>query len=305
MIAEKKKILKAWWPSFLFVGVLAVLVAMFILGGTGKVLSWYLALCLPLLGLCYLVGVTIKLVWTRRVSLSLTISILIGIAALTPITWLPMLRIWPMAFPMNTEITEPKLSIRVPTNQTMLVSNGGNDPAKNVHVFLPPQRWAYDLLIEPHPYNSKVLTEYGCYGVPVVAPISGKVILITNDVADSVPGVVDVTANAYGNHIVVEPEQGGFLFIAHLQPGSIPLQEGSNVIEGQVIGRCGNSGNTTAPHVHVHYQAQDPRKVALLAQGLPLFFRDNEGPAMPNGGQRLEDDEIIYLGDEIKHLSAN
>jgi len=278
---------------------------MFAMGGTVRILSWYLTLCLPVLGLCYLLGGIIRLAWTLRVSLPLAVTINLGLVAMIPVTWLPMLQIWPMAFPIDIETTAPRLFIRVPTNETMRVSNGGNDPGRNVHVFLPPQRWAYDLLIAPHPAAGAELTDFGCYGVPVVAPVSGEVVEVTDGVADSMPGVVDVTANAYGNHVVIRPEQGGFLFVAHLQPGSISVEKGSDVEEGEVIGRCGNSGNTTGPHVHVHYQAQDPAKAGLLAQGLPLFFRDHAGPEMPNGGQRVEQDRTVYFGDEITHLSSN
>jgi hypothetical protein len=62
---------------------------------------------------------------------------------------------------------------------------------------------------------------------------------------------------------------------------------GQRVEEGQEIGQCGNSGNTSEPHIHIHHQRQDPPVVPLnFAEGLPLFFRDHDGAAMPEGGIR-------------------
>ncbi len=38
---------------------------------------------------------------------------------------------------------------------------------------------------------------------------------------------------------------------AHLQPGSIQVQKGEEVSEAQLIGKCGNSGNSSEPHLHL------------------------------------------------------
>lgn len=39
--------------------------------------------------------------------------------------------------------------------------------------------------------------------------------------------------------------------------------------EGQVIGRCGNSGHSTEPHLHFHVQGHPS---FYLAAGLPVRF---------------------------------
>lgn len=59
-----------------------------------------------------------------------------------------------------------------------------------------------------------------------------------------------------GNHVVLAiAESGPFILLAHLRAGSIQVAVGDEVEEGEVIGECGNSGNSTQPHVHL--QATD------------------------------------------------
>ncbi len=45
---------------------------------------------------------------------------------------------------------------------------------------------------------------------------------------------------------------GVYAFYAHLPPGGATVKVGDKVTRGQVIGRVGNSGNTTEPHLHFH-----------------------------------------------------
>ena len=51
-------------------------------------------------------------------------------------------------------------------------------------------------------------------------------------------------ADALGN--------GFFAFYGHLQKGSVTVNRGERVKRGQVLGRLGNSGNSSAPHLHFH-----------------------------------------------------
>jgi murein DD-endopeptidase MepM/ murein hydrolase activator NlpD len=93
------------------------------------------------------------------------------------------------------------------------------------------------------------------------------------------------------------------LIIAHLKPGSLLVKAGDQVEEGQKIAACGNSGNTSEPHIHIHHQRQDPRKYPVnFAEGLPLYFRDHDGPAMPTGGFRMENGEAVLLGPTVRHI---
>ena len=64
------------------------------------------------------------------------------------------------------------------------------------------------------------------------------------------------------------------MLLAHLQRGSLRVAPGDAVATGDEVGRCGNSGNSTQPHVHV--QVTDSVDWAS-AQGLPMLFRHPTG----------------------------
>jgi murein DD-endopeptidase MepM/ murein hydrolase activator NlpD len=71
--------------------------------------------------------------------------------------------------------------------------------------------------------------------------------------------------------------------MAHLRAGSLQVAVGDTVTAGQHIADCGNSGNSTQPHVHI--QVMD-RPDASQARGLPMAFRRFR--EWPRGGQESE-----------------
>jgi hypothetical protein len=74
-----------------------------------------------------------------------------------------------------------------------------------------------------------------------------------------------------GNHVVVAlRDQEAFVALVHLRRGSIRVSVGEEVVAGQVLAQCGNSGNSTQPHVHV--QVADGPDMTT-ARGLPMSFR--------------------------------
>lgn len=74
-----------------------------------------------------------------------------------------------------------------------------------------------------------------------------------------------------GNHVVVGlRDREAFVALVHLRRGSMRVGVGDEVVAGQVLAQCGNSGNSTQPHVHVQV-ADGPDMTA--AQGLPMSFR--------------------------------
>jgi murein DD-endopeptidase MepM/ murein hydrolase activator NlpD len=78
-------------------------------------------------------------------------------------------------------------------------------------------------------------------------------------------------ANLVGNSVVEDIGGGRYITYAHLKPGSIPawLHVGARLRPGDLIGRVGNSGNSSAPHLH--FQVADSPE-ALDATGLPFVF---------------------------------
>ncbi len=121
---------------------------------------------------------------------------------------------------------------------------------------------------------------------------------------DMIPGAISNNVQMpTGNHIALKLETGTYLIIAHLKPGSVLVKAGDMVEEGQIIGQCGNSGNTSEPHIHIHHQRQDPNFYPVnFAEGLPLYFRDQTGAPMPEGGLRMEDGKPVAIGVTVQHI---
>ena len=126
------------------------------------------------------------------------------------------------------------------------------------------------------------------FGQAIVAPATGTVVSVhdgepDHDAARSQPARLSYAltqasrarggAGALaGNHVILElPDHAAFVVVAHLRVGSLRVEEGDAVTSGQRLGDCGNSGNSTQPHVHVQaMDSEDP----FTARGLPLSFRD-------------------------------
>lgn len=163
-----------------------------------------------------------------------------------------------------------------PAPGTWLVFWGGDDPRDNYHVIVPQQRHAYDLVMwkDGGTFTGDGLEneDYHCFGEPIESPVDARVTEVVSDLPDNVPGQTD-PAHRAGNHVMLEVGPSRYLLLAHLQQDSIVLRLGDQVRRGAQIGRCGNSGNTSEPHLHLHIQDK-PGVDDAGAVGLPLHFRD-------------------------------
>jgi len=301
-MSPNKRIFNASYiPLALIVLTIFILVIMLLLGGMVKVIAWNLsALFLSVVAINGLVFTIWRWIVQKRLDMP---GKLTGAAVL--LAFSPLLMVfYPVAYPASLIDTRPSVTVRLPADVPLQVIWGGDTLAVNQHVMVPDQRWAYDLLVEPYLTGSPELTDYGCYGVPVVAPAAGEVIAAHDGEPDMVPGE---SSNNYqapeGNHVAIRlDETGTYLVIAHLKPGSVTVSVGQRVTEGQVFGQCGNSGNTSEPHIHIHHQRQDPTVYPInFAEGLPLYFRDLDGPAMPQGGYVIVDGAVVTTGDMVVH----
>ncbi|MGW4309948.1 peptidoglycan DD-metalloendopeptidase family protein [Streptomyces californicus] len=82
-----------------------------------------------------------------------------------------------------------------------------------------------------------------------------------------------------GNHVILDLGGGTYAVYAHLRRGSLRVRAGDRVRAGQGIGRVGNSGNTTEPHLHFHLMdGPDPD----AARGVPFTWR---GVGVPANGE--------------------
>lgn len=65
------------------------------------------------------------------------------------------------------------------------------------------------------------------------------------------------------------------------------MKAGDTVREGQVLARCGNSGNSTEPHVH--FQLMDHPDLDV-ARGIPFTWR---GVGVPGNGEAFVVEETV------------
>jgi len=111
------------------------------------------------------------------------------------------------------------------------------------------------------------------YGAEVLAVADGRVVEVQDGIAENDPTTptkaVPITLKTVGGNYVILDIGGAYVFYAHLQPGSLTVRPGVRVRRGQVIAKLGNSGQSDAPHLHLHVvDAPSP----LAAEGLPLVF---------------------------------
>ncbi len=289
-----------WLPSAILISLLT-LWALVLMGGIARVIGWLMILFFaPSAGVLIFLAVLGYAIIRRRISRPIIVALSLSILVILPGWWEKGI----LAVPYPASIDDqPQLQIRVPTDRAMRVYWGGEALEHNYHALYPDQRWAYDLVIEPAGVMSARLEDYGCWNQPVLAPMAGVVASIHDGDPDATPGIIPDTENYAGNHVVIRSETTGtHLLVAHLARGSIEVKPGDRIEEGRPIGRCGNSGRSSEPHVHLHHQKQEIGPFPNgLAEGLPLFFRDHRGPAMPKGGVEKRDDRIILLGEVIEH----
>ncbi len=173
------------------------------------------------------------------------------------------------------------------------------------------QRYAYDFLRtdsrEGMHFFKDSLFKYWLVGVPtsscycwqevVHAPFDGEVIVARDglrersrlhlvlDLLSIAKNAVAVNAKAMfsdakkidwhgyvGNHVILKRDNV-CAFFAHLHPHTISVKVGQTVREGEVLGKVGHTGNSTAPHLHFQLMDSDD---LLTANGIPCAFKTYE-----------------------------
>ncbi len=179
------------------------------------------------------------------------------------------------------KVGEPTaVSFSLPFSGEWMVVNGGVEPQTSHSWELVGQRYAYDFVMvdadgKSFSGNGAAPQMYHCFGQPILATAAGQVVAVRDDIADygrCQNCAIDWrTPDIRGNYVTIKHAEGMYSVSAHLQQGSVAVQVGQQVQAGQMIGRCGNSGHSTEPHLH--FQLQDHPNF-FLAVGLPILFRN-------------------------------
>ena len=176
---------------------------------------------------------------------------------------------------------QTKTSLRLPFRDEALVFWGGRELANNQHASVANQRYALDLLVtrEQRSYSGdgKRNEDFFCFGRTISAPGAGRVVTMVDAVDDNMPGQMN-RKELLGNHVVIDHGNGEFSLLAHLRRGSVAVRQGEKVSAGQAVGECGNSGNSSEPHLH--YQLQNGAVFGTAAV-LPAQFVDYLADGQP------------------------
>ncbi len=145
--------------------------------------------------------------------------------------------------------------VRGPVLGAWQLANGPGQPAVHDHATSPQHRYAYDLVVlengrthkgDPHKNES-----YFAWNRSVRAVADGVIVAHCDAERDN-PGYRGAAANCYTNHIIIRHDDGLHTAYLHLRRRSIPkgLIRDTQVKAGQIIGRVGNSGESSEPHLH-------------------------------------------------------
>jgi len=154
------------------------------------------------------------------------------------------------------EKNETRLSL--PFKGRWRVAWGGDTKELNQHHDVPNQRFAFDFLGaneegKTRKGDGRVNEDYFAFGREILAPADGTVTDVINGVRDNVPGSMN-PYSGLGNAVFIQHREHEVSVLAHLKLGSITVKVGNKVKRGQVIALCGNSGNSSEPHLHYHLQ---------------------------------------------------
>ncbi len=172
--------------------------------------------------------------------------------------------------------------LKLPFDGKWFVEWGGDTKKLNYHRVSVAQRGAFDFVGHdkygksykgPGTHNE----DYYVFGKDVLAPADGEVLEAVTGVRDNKPGQTNLFAVG-GNYLLIKHSPKEYSFIAHLRQGTTKVKAGDKVKTGQKVGECGNSGNSSEPHIHYHLQTSDTHsefgksKPKPIAKGIKVYF---------------------------------
>ncbi len=155
-------------------------------------------------------------------------------------------------------LTRNVSKLKLPFNEEWTVLWGGDTKELNYHVIDEAQKNAFDFVItnpqgKSYKNDGKSNEDFYAFGKQLIAPTDGEVVLVVDGIKDNKSG----TANPLyvpGNTVIIKTKNNEYLFFAHFKKHSIVVKQGQMVKQGDLLGLCGNSGNSTEPHIHFHIQ---------------------------------------------------
>ncbi len=163
--------------------------------------------------------------------------------------------------------------LSVPFKGQWLVFWGGDTKDLNQHHDVPNQKFAFDFVGvnekgETRKGDGKTNEDYVAFSREILAPADGIVTDVIEGVRENVPGSMN-PFSALGNAVCIQHREYEVSVLAHLKLGSVRVKVGDKVKRGQILGLCGNSGNSSEPHLHYHLQNTS---VVQDGSGIKCYF---------------------------------
>lgn len=167
--------------------------------------------------------------------------------------------LWFLAHRPDVPVPEKHETVlSLPFEGKWMVFWGGDTKELNAHHDAQNQQYAFDFLVadeqgQTHKSEGLINEDYYAFGQKVLAPADGVITEVIQGVRDNTPGSMN-PYSALGNAVVIQHREHEVSVLAHFKQDSILVKPGDKVGKGQVLGLCGNSGNSSEPHIHYHLQ---------------------------------------------------
>ena len=183
------------------------------------------------------------------------------------------LRFMPVSEEVTPKIERNLTRLSMPFRGEWFTVWGGDTKAQNYHVISNAQRRAFDFLVlgsnnKTYQRSGTRNEDYWAFGKPIFAVCDGLAVEVITGVEDNKPGAMN-PAQALGNSVTLLTDKGEYIVYAHFEKGTVKVKQGDRIQRGQLLGNCGNSGNSSEPHLHLHMQ-DGPNM--LTAVGIKVFF---------------------------------
>lgn len=139
------------------------------------------------------------------------------------------------------------------------------------------------------------IEDYYCYGKNIIAPAEGVIEEIVDDIPDNIIGEINLEYN-WGNTIIIKHSEYLFTKLCHLKPKSIEVQVGQKVKPGDLLAKCGNSGNS--PYPHLHFQLQGTPHIGSQTIDYPLsnyLTKRGDKLELVNTASPIKDDIVMNV----------
>ena len=193
-----------------------------------------------------------------------------------------------------------KTILKLPFKDEWFVLWGGDTKELNQHHGVSNQRYALDFVVVDennlsHKGNGENNNDYYVFGKEILAPADGVIVKIIDNIEDNVLGQMDKEV-VTGNAVRMKHKEDEVSVLAHLKQDSIKVKIGDSVKTGQVIGLCGNSGNSSEPHLHYHLQDSED---IYSGEGIKCYFQNVE---LKRNDKKEFKDEYTPVRDDIIRL---